>query len=33
MRDAGVFSSRLASIERAAEAQINDTLEAVQKYR
>lgn len=33
IREPGVFSSRLASIERAAEVQINDTMEAVQKYR
>ena len=29
----GVFSSRLAAIQRAAEAQINNTVETVEKYR
>ena len=29
----GVFSSRLASIQQAAEAQILDTVEAVDEYR
>ncbi|MCI8610340.1 MAG: hypothetical protein HFE66_00285 [Clostridiales bacterium] len=33
IREPGVFSSRIASIERAAEAQIGQTMEAVQKYR
>ncbi len=33
IRKPGVFSSRLAAIQQSAETQINDTVEAVEKYR